>query len=204
METVSSTTWPILPLTLQHELPGLARALEQEGVPFELRGRGDEGCFLLYDSRRGMAMPRSGQIPIDLDCLRDDPAGDPFEALMDEESARHVWQIGEFAVAECVARVDKHEVRRRMTERLRGLIEACGGIWLRVAAYPFPYRSALNFRVDYDEFDAGDFDRTLSALGGFESASSHYVCGDAYAGRREALDRLIGLDVGSHGHFHHV
>ena len=36
---------------------------------------------------------------------------------------------------------------------LRNAIERCGGIWLNLAAFPFPYRSALNFRIDYDRYD---------------------------------------------------
>ena len=33
-------------------------------------------------------------------------------------------------------------------------IEQAGGIWLCVAAFPFPYRSALNFRIDYDRYES--------------------------------------------------
>jgi peptidoglycan/xylan/chitin deacetylase (PgdA/CDA1 family) len=141
---------------------------------------------------------------IDLDSLRDDPDGDPFEALASTQSSRHEWRIDDLVVSEYIATIDKRGVRRRVMQRLRQLIEASGGIWLCVAAYPFPYRSAFNFRVDYDEFEPGDFDRTLRALEGYESASSHFVCGASYEQHPEALDRLRGLDVGSHGYYHHT
>ena len=196
---------PLLPLTLACDATEIKSALDQEGISTRLRGEGVEGKFLLYDSRDGRpSYAIEGQIPIDLDALRDDSEGDPLEALLNEQSSRHEWKIGELSVSECIAKVDKRSVRRRLMQRLRQRIEAAGGIWLRVAAYPFPYRSAFNFRVDYDEFEPGDFDRTLRALEGFEMASSHFVCGASYAQQPEALDRLRGLDVGSHGYYHHT
>ena len=57
-------------------------------------------------------------------------------------------------------------------ELLREQVERAGGIWLRVAAYPYPYRSAFNFRFDHDEYDPHDFDATLTAIAGYESAWS--------------------------------
>jgi peptidoglycan/xylan/chitin deacetylase (PgdA/CDA1 family) len=107
-------------------------------------------------------------------------------------------------VREEVARVDKRDVRRRLMHALRAGIEAAGGIWLRLAPWPFPYRSAFNFRFDHDEYHPQDFETVLSAIAGHEAATSHYVCAATHAGSPDALARLRGLDVGSHGYRHHT
>jgi len=44
----------------------------------------------------------------------------------------------------------------------------------------------------------------LDAIAGNEQATSHFVSGSAYQGAGEALARLRGLDVGSHGFWHHT
>ena len=61
------------------------------------------------------------------------------------------------ALSEVIALFDKRLRPPTVLEQLCEEIELSGGIWLRVAAYPFPYRSALNFRIDYDEFHPAAF-----------------------------------------------
>ena len=197
---------PLLPLILNDVPQGLRQALAQEGIPTAERRPGPPGGrFLLFDSRFGKREPpAAGQIGIDVNRLRQGFREDPFEALVDERSARFAWKIGGLALDEEIARVDKRAVRRRLLEKLRVRIEKAGGIWLRVSAFPFPYRSALSFRIDYDEYDPADFDATLAAIAGNEGATSHFVGGAAYEGARDALARLQGLDVGSHGYRHHT
>jgi len=75
---------------------------------------------------------------------------------------------------------------------------------MTLAAFPFPYRSALNFRIDYDRYHPDDFHSTLAAIGDHAGATSHYVNGAAYEPHGDALRRLEGLDVGSHGYRHCV
>jgi len=197
---------PLLPLILDDVPPGLVRALAQEGVPFCKRAAaGSAGRFVLFDSRKGPCGPlRRGQVAIDVDALRDGSRPDAMEALMDERSARHRWQIAGLTVSEEIAAVDRRALRRQVLARLRERIEEAGGIWLCVGAFPFPYRSAVNFRIDYDQYDAADFDATLDAIAGEEAATSHFVNAAAYLGHDAALDRLRGLDVGSHGFRHHT
>ena len=196
---------PLLPLILDDVPPGLIRALAQEGVPFQHRvaGRSGQnmakGRFLLFDSRRGQhAVAAAGQRLIDVDQLRrptfaNTPGSssklsgfDPFEALVDEKSARHQWQIAGINVSEEISRFDKREIRRELMARLRQLIEEHGGIWLRVAAFPFPYRSAFNFRIDYDHFDPLDFNATLDAIHGHEDATTHFVNAATHVGAGDA------------------
>lgn len=197
---------PLLPLILAEVPPGLRIALAQEGVPVRpWRPGAPDGRFVLFDGRKTRC-PRlgAGQVAVDVDRLRDGPGPDPMEALSDQRSQRHQWHVAGLDLVEEIARVDRRAVRRRLLGTLRARIEQAGGIWLCVAPYPFPYRSAFNFRFDYDQYDPSDFDAMLRAISGWESATSHFVNGAAYQGAGEALARLRGLDVGSHGFRHHT
>jgi len=197
---------PLLPLVLHRGPPGLRQALAQEGIAAvdHVPGSG-RGRFVLYDARNERSpQVEPGQTLIDVDCIRGTEPQDPFGALLDDKSQPHTWRVAGLTLREDIARVDKRAVRRRILQRLRAMIEAQGGAWLRLSAFPFPYRSAFNFRIDYDDYDAADFDRLLEAISGREQATSHYLCGSTHAESREAVARLRGLDVGSHGYWHHT
>ncbi len=164
-----------------------------------------EGRFVLFDSRHRPCRWRApGQVVIDVDRLRAAWPMDPFAALMSIRARRQQWEFGGMQFSEIIAQVDKRLLRAQLLELLRAEIEQAGGIWLRVAAYPFPYRSALNFRIDYDEYHPEHFDATLEGLAGNETCTSHYVNGSAYRAQPDAIARLRGLDVGSHGYWHHT
>ena len=201
---------PLLPLILDNVPPGLVRALAQQGIPFRRRAAAPRGCpaegrFVLFDSHSGPYRPLAyGQVALDVHPLRSGWDQDPFQTLLDERSARHCWQIAGLTLTEEIARVDRRAVRQRILAQLSAEIEQAGGIWLSVAAFPFPYRSALNFRIDYDQYNAADFDATLHTLDGNEHATSHFVNAAAYLSHDEAVHRLRGLDVGSHGYRHHT
>ncbi|MBN2296587.1 MAG: hypothetical protein JXM70_29435, partial [Pirellulales bacterium] len=208
---------PLLPLILDNVPPGLRQALAQEGIPFRLAVGGTvkgpaEGRFLLYDSRRGPCPPLiAGQKSIDVDQFRRPPSTDgsppgidPFEALVEVKPARVQWKIAGLTVEEEAARFDKRAIRRELMGRLRRVVEKLGGVWLRLSAFPFPYRSAFNFRVDYDEFAADDFNATLDAINGHEDATSHFINASNYVRAGNAWQRFRGLDVGSHGYWHHT
>jgi hypothetical protein len=195
-----------LPLILADVPRGLKLALRQEGVPFRQARRGlPEGRFVLFDGRnKSRPAVAAGQTAVDIDPLRTGFDRDPFEALVDETSQRLAWRIGPFLASEEIAAVDKRSVRRRILGTLRSRLEEIGGIWLRVSPYPFPYQSAFNFRIDYDEYDRESFSATQAAISGHEHATSHFVCGASYRSAGESLIRIRDLDVGSHGYRHHT
>jgi hypothetical protein len=197
---------PLLPLVLDDVPPGLRAALEQEGVPVcDQRSRRAAGRFVLYDSRRkrpGVLLPE--QKPIDVAAVGADFDEDPFAALVDTEAELCRWPLGADVVTERAARYDKRVIRRKLLDRLREQIQRAGGIWLRTAPYPFPYRSVFSFRIDYDQYDTDDFRATLEAVESHEGATSHFVNAGAYASAGGELGRLRGLDVGSHGYWHHT
>ena len=196
---------PLLPLVLDRVPPGLRQALAQDGVPARSRIEGaPEGRFVLFDSRSGPCRwIAPGQVAIDVDRFRR-RTFDPWKALEDTTPRPHRWNIGPYTIVEEIARVDKRAVRQQAIADLRAEIQSLGGIWIRLSAYPFPYRSALNFRIDYDQYDPAGFAATLAAAEPNADCTSHFVCGAAYHHKRDLLERLRGLDVGSHGYWHHV
>lgn len=199
-------TLPLLPLVLDRTPATLGIALAQEGIATVDRAAEPRaGRFVLWDSKQGRGNSWfPGQIPIDVNELRRTQVDDPFEALADERSARAGWWLDGFDLAEDVARIDKGTVRRRLMGALASRIQAEGGIWLRLSAYPFPYRAAFNFRIDHDDYEPADFETTLDALRGHESATTHFVCAADFVEQPRALEPLRGLDVGSHGYRHHT
>ncbi len=197
---------PLLPLSLARVPEGLRQVLDQEGVPIQpWQPAAMATRFVLYD---GQCAPppelAPGQEAIDVDRFRLGAAGDPFAPLVDTKASLHRWRLGDWDVMEEIGQVNRRSVRKRLVWQLRKEIEFRGGTWLTLGGFPFPYRSAFNFRFDHDEFHAADFERTLNAISGWEAATSHYVCASTHEKHSAALERLRGLHVGSHGYWHHT
>jgi hypothetical protein len=205
------TTLPLLPLSIARVPSGLRQALGQEGVPFVEFARARSATrFVLFDSRTAPAPALAeGQRALDVDTIRRRAADnlishDALAELTDERSAPRAWQVGPWQAVEEVARADKRALRRAIMPLLRQELERQGGVWATISAFPHPYRSAFNFRFDHDDFVLHDFDAVLTALRGWEGAASHYVCGSTHEGQTEVLARLRGMDIGSHGYWHHT
>jgi hypothetical protein len=210
----STANLPPLPLLLWDTPPGLELILRQEGVAFSrvrdphpLAFRG--GRFVLYDGRTiaaatARAMLSPDHVPLDIDRLRHESERDPFQALIDTKAALATWQIDRWPLTERVGRVPKASLRRTLLSRLRETITAAGGIWARLAPYPFPYRSAFNFRADLDEPVPTDYARFARARRPLASCSTHFVSTHAYGDEPAVLGDLRGLDTQSHGHYHVV
>lgn len=195
---------PLLPLVMADVAPALVAALATEGISVVSHAIGPTaGRFVLHDSKRRQAPDlAAGQIGIDVGRhLSTD--GLDVRQLHDERTAPHLLTVGEVAVREEVSLCDKRVLRQQVLAQLRAALEAEGGCWLRISAYPHPYRTAFCLRLDHDEYVPDDFDRCMAALAGHESATTHFVCAAPHAKRPEALTRLRGLDVGGHGYWHH-
>jgi peptidoglycan/xylan/chitin deacetylase (PgdA/CDA1 family) len=201
-------------LLLWETPPGLERILAQEGVPYEvireahpLLFRGAR--FVMFDSRTTSRAALAGlmtpdQVAIDVDGLRRGEPRDPFAALVDTRAARASWRVGSRKVTERVARHDKGRIRRRLIGRLRHAVTAAGGAWIRLAPFPYPYRSAFGFRADLDEPLADDYFRFARARVPLDDCCTHFVSTHAYAQHPSVVRDLEGRDTQSHGHFHHV
>lgn len=199
-------TLPLLPLVLAQVPQGLRQVLAQEGISTAEHAQAPvAGRFVLFDSRKSQEPSlAAGQTPIDVARLRSPLAADPLAALVDESSAPHAWESAGVTAVEEIARFDKRCIRRDVLDQLRAQIEAAGGVWLRVAAFPLGYRTAFNFRIDYDHYQPDAFKTTLAALTEAADCTSHFVNGAAYADHPRALQRLRGMDVGSHAYWHHI
>lgn len=208
---------PLLPLLLDSVPEALETMLAQEGVPTAPFQPGrPNGTFVLFDSRgshlrgrRDRPQLTAQQQAIDVEDLRTELArrglaGDPLAPLTAAGSSRAAWQIGELNASEEIAAVDRCGLREQVLDLLRSEVRKLGGVWIRVAPYPLGYRTAANFRFDHDEYIADDFDRTLDALAGHEAMTTHFVCVATHEAHSDAIRRLVGLDVGSHGYRHHT
>jgi hypothetical protein len=203
-----------LPLLLWRTPPGLEIILAQEGVAFEtikdahpLSFRA--GRFVLYDSRAKDAgllgrLLTGEHVTIDVDLLRRGESIDPFAALIDHRRARCSWTAGPWTVSERVARFSKAAIRRRLIARLRKTVTGAGGVWIRLAPFPYPYRSAFGFRADLDESVPEDYHRFAAARAPLAGCCTHFVSTHAYTHQASVLRDLRDHDTQSHGHFHHV
>jgi hypothetical protein len=214
MTDLYSSMLASLPLLLWKTPPGLELILAQEGVAFEtvtnphvfsFRG----GRFVLYDGRvvshaSLLGLASSGHITIDIDGLRHGEPIDPFEALVDNKAATGSWAIGPWTLYERLARSPKAWIRRRMIARLREAVTAAGGVWMRLAPFPYPYRSAFSFRADLDESGPDDYHRFAAARAPLNGCCTHFLSTNAYGHHPSVLADLRQHDTQSHGHFHHV
>jgi hypothetical protein len=203
-----------LPLLLWKTPPGLELILAQEGVAFEtvkdphpLSFRA--GRFVLFDSRIVPASSLSGlltsdHVALDIDDLRRDEPVDPFAAVVNHQTARASWTVGPFAVSERVSRFSKAWIRRRVIGKLREAVTAAGGVWIRLAPFPYPFRSAFSLRADLDEPVPEDYHRFAAARDRLAGCCTHFVSTHAYTHHRAVLNDLLRHDTQSHGHFHHV
>jgi hypothetical protein len=202
------------PLLLWKTPPALELILAQEGVSFEAINEAHQfsfrsGRFVLFDSSVVSANELSRiltphQVAIDIDPMRAGEPVDPFVALLDHRAARATWALESGTVSERVARFPKAWIRHRLIERLRGAIQRAGGLWARVAPFPYPFRSAFSLRVDLDERSPGDFYRYARALGPLAECCTHFVSTHAYGCETGVLSDLQKSDTQSHGHYHHV
>lgn len=205
---------PELPLLLWRTPPGLELILAQEGIAYErvtetnpfafLRGR-----FVLHDGRRGSASSLRSIIGsrhtlIDIDMLRKGRLVDPFAALIDCKGASVRRRIGGVDVTERVSRRSKASIRRGVLEAIREHVKAGEGVWARIAAYPHPFRSAFNFRVDMDEPNPDDYFAFARSRKPIEECTTYFVSTNAYGDQKKTLADLAGRDAQSHGHYHHV
>lgn len=214
---MSSLYHPVLaplPLLLWKTPPGLELILAQEGIAFEVVRDGHPfalggGRFVLFDSQRTepgrlRSLLTTGHVAIDIDALRGKEPVDPFQALIDNQAARGVWKFRGWKLGERIARYPKAWIRRRLIEQLRERVLAEGGVWIRLAPFPHPFRSAFNFRVDLDEPVPEDYHRFALTRNLLADCCTHFVSTHAYADQPAVLADLKKYDTQSHGHFHYV
>ncbi len=212
-DRTQTSTLPDLPLVLSNTPLGLTQILEQEGVPFVVWESDHDdrsvraGRFVIWDHRLGPnPSKRSGSIQGDhqLIDLADLGIGlDRWNALLNYRPCLASWEFDGVVVREKIAAVDRHAFRTEVLAQLRRRIIEHGGIWARIAPFPYPYRAAFNFRVDLDEPVRTDYARFAVARRPLNDCTSHCVSTSAYGTDPEVLADLRGRDVLSHGH-HHV
>ncbi len=214
MTNLRPSSLPVLPLLLWETPPGLELALAQEGVSYRVIQSSHPlafraGRFVLYDGRRVSASQLRRQlapehVAIDIDRFRRSEPIDPFRALIETRARIASWEIDGWSLTERVARHPKAELRARIVGFVRAAVVAAGGMWARLGAFPFPYRSAFNFRADLDERCVEDYSRFARARRRLADCVTHFVCTQAYGDVPAVLQDLLRVDTQSHGHYHLV
>jgi peptidoglycan/xylan/chitin deacetylase (PgdA/CDA1 family) len=108
------------------------------------------------------------------------------------------------SVHERIARIDQGALRDKLLEALRRLVDQHDGIWVRLARYPYPYRSAFNFRADLDEPYPRDFERFARNTQPIADCTTLFVSTRAYGRNASVMSSLADYDTQSHGHNHVV
>jgi peptidoglycan/xylan/chitin deacetylase (PgdA/CDA1 family) len=192
----------------------LELALAQEGIayrtvrdPHRLAFR--SGRFVLFDGRRTaesavLAKLSPEHVAIDVDALRRGEPVDPFRALVDHRAGQARWEVGGYELTERISRHAKAAIRARLLARLRDAVVGSGGLWARLGAFPFPFRSAFNFRADLDERYVEDYARFARARHRLADCCTHFVSTHAYGDVPLVLQDLLRFDTQSHGHYHFV
>jgi hypothetical protein len=193
---------PLLPLILDQVPDGVRRALAQEGIPCRDRTASDAaGRFVLFDSRLGPPSPLTvGQTSIDIAEFAQSADANPFDALSDERLGWVEVPFGRRTIRIRCAAIQKRALRHQALQALRDRIERAGGIWLRVAVAPYPYRSLLSVRLDHPSFDAADFVSAMNAVSPHGGVVSHYLAGEVCATPGVPWTRLKDADIGILGY----
>lgn len=210
----SSASLPTLPLVLWNCPPGLELALAQEGIAYRVVDetnphplRFQAGRFVLFDGKTVSASAveerlSPDHVAVDIDVFRRGEPVDPFSALVDTRATLGRWEVDGLELTERVGRFNKAAVRRRLLDRLRAAVTRAGGLWARLSPFPFPYRSAFNFRADLDETNVDDYARFARARRRLADCCTHFVSTAAYGDVPSVMQDLLRVDTQSHGHYH--
>jgi hypothetical protein len=178
-----SAKLPVLPL-MHVGLPRVvADTLREVGVPTAPLPRVPliaNGCgqFVLFDSRNASSVSRVqkstelGLQPIDLAAV--------LTCLTDAE---HASPVG------------PHTVLMKCVECIKQQIELRGGVWLRIADFPFPYHSALSVAIGYPA-GVESADEVTHLPQRILPRLSHFVSSRSRADQLTHWQSLPGADVG--------
>lgn len=180
-QTAGSDHLPQLPLMLAGVPRPIAELLRETGIPTAPLPRvaltaSGTGRFVLYDSRsvtsavRAKRAKRQGLEPIDVASFAS-ALGDrsPTWGALDRTSPT------------------VHMAARTFLEQLKLELEIRGGVWLRLADYPFPYQSAIAIAVEHASEDLAELGELTAAL---PHRLTHLVSSRIVS---EGVDRLLSL-----------
>jgi hypothetical protein len=181
---------PDLPLMLANLPRPVRELLRGAGIPAEslpeipLLAAG-VGRFVLFDGQDRRSASRAcraaahGLKPIDV------------RALLHESAAGPLADAGEIA-----SRLAVDSVARAFLEQLKAAVETGGGVWVRMADYPFPYQSAICLGVEHVSEELAGFADIAATLPG---KATHFVCSrlrpDRLAFLAQAGESVLGWKI---------
>lgn len=137
------------------------------------------GRFVLYDSAskasaaQARRAVRQGLLPIDC------------RALCDMSR----WP----AMASVPAGSTPSDAPRQFLENLKGELERRGGLWLRLADFPFPFQSAISLVVEHQFDDVDDFGSIVDSL---PATATHFVSSRVRGPALASLVQPTPVDLG--------
>jgi hypothetical protein len=179
---------PDLPLMLAGVPRPVAELLREAGVPAEalpdvpLLAAGT-GRFVLFDphnSSSAALAKRAASHGLKLIGLDELVAADVRESLSFEEEPS-----GRLAA--------ESDSARAFLGRLKTAVESRGGVWVRLADYPFPFQSALCLGVEHVSEELADFADIHAALPG---KATHFVSSRLRQDRLALVAQTAPLDLG--------
>jgi hypothetical protein len=180
---------PELPLMLAGMPRAVETLLHEAGVPAEALPKvpllaAGVGRFVLYHSKNDRSAGRArraascGLTPIDLCELL--PAVEDFARLTVECPSG--WGTG------C-----ESPLAASFLERLKIAIESQGGVWVRLADFPFPYQSAICLGVEHHSEELAEFRDIAATLPG---RATHFVSSRLRADRLAFLAEASSTEIG--------
>lgn len=173
------------------EVPrAVERRLREAGIPVEplsdvpLLAAGT-GRFVVFDSRNPHSAARARQAAVHglkiIDLRELLPASDDLPQLLEEDDDSG-WQLAAESAPVNV-----------LLDRLKKAIELLGGVWLRIADYPFPYQSAICLGIEHLSEELADFAAIAATLPG---KATHFVSSRLRADRLAFLSQAGATDLG--------
>jgi hypothetical protein len=178
---------PDLPLMLASVPRAVEALLREAGIPAEplphlpLLAAGS-GRFVLFDAHhpRSAAPVRRaaahGLKPIDIREFLPASISLPARSVAGDSA----WPGSEGAA-------------REFLERLKAAVEALGGVWVRLADYPFPYQSAICLGIEHLSEELAGFADIAATLPG---KATHFVSSRLRADRLAFLSQAGATDLG--------
>jgi hypothetical protein len=133
------------------------------------------------------------------------PESVSIRAIDDElsRSSRWSWMETDVRISESIIRTPIADL---IVENLRKAAESFELPWIRLAPWPAGFDGVFNFRFDLDELAIEDWLQIIRRVRqkGIESGTTWFLSTLAARKCPSSIELLEGLDVQSHGHWHHV
>lgn len=128
------------------------------------------------------------------------------ETMADLTSCSKHFTKNGIQVTETVATTHKAKVRLKVIDAIKRSFWMQNLPYVHLWYYPDTYNSVFGFRLDFDEYEASDFQTMCALINTYRAAITCFPCMRTYEKRGDCIKQLVALqvEIGSHGYIHHV